>query len=75
MCLSAASVLTSHVLIHHIWSVFHKEAEHGGATRAALQPQQDRSFIFVSLSHIRSSHRRSKISAPPSGKVSLTVLQ
>lgn len=43
-------LLTSQVLVHHIRSMFHKETEHGGATRPTLQPEQDRSFICVRLS-------------------------
>lgn len=46
-----ASILTSQVLVHDVGSVLHEQAEHGGATGAALQPQQDRGFVLVGLSN------------------------
>lgn len=56
--------LTCHVLVHHIGSMFHKQAKHGGAAGAALQPEQDWSFLSVCLSGQRGED---KMSAPPSG--------
>ena len=58
-CWRSRSVITCQVLIHHIWAVFHKETEHGGATGPALQPQQDWSFVLVCLS-VRASHRKER---------------
>lgn len=55
---STCSPLTSQVLVHHIWPMFHKETEHGGAARTALQPEQDWSFISVRLS-VREMHTES----------------
>lgn len=65
------SLLTGQVLIHHVRSVFYKEAEHGGATGPPLQPEQNRSFIPARLS-VRAGHtQRGEISAPPSGDLTL----
>ena len=59
-CCSIGSVLTGQVLKHHIWSMFHKEPEHGGTTRAALQPEQHRSFISGRLSAEQHTELRSQ---------------
>lgn len=40
-----AAALTSHVLMHHVRSMFYKQAEHGGATGPSLQPQQNWRFF------------------------------
>lgn len=44
-----SALLTSQVLINHVWSMFHKETKHGGATRSTLQPEQDRSVLLARL--------------------------
>lgn len=44
--------------------MFHKEAEHGGATGSTLQPQQDWSIL---LGWLLVREYKVKISAPPCG--------
>lgn len=71
MLMGTKSILTSQVFIHHVRSMFYKEAEHGGATGPPLQPEQNRSFIPARLS-VRAGHtQRGEISAPPSGDFTL----
>lgn len=48
-CSSTCQRLTSQVLVHHIWSVFHKQTEHGGAAGSSLQPEHHRGLSSARL--------------------------
>lgn len=58
----ARALLTSHVLVHHIGTMFHKEAKHRGATRSTLQPEEN--WGLLPALSARGEHVSS---APPSG--------
>lgn len=60
---ASALFFTSKVLVHHIGSVFHKEAKHGGATRSTLQPEQDWSFLMLCLSG-QGKHKSKTLALP-----------